>query len=50
MVLPIGNLSKLMTQGGKEMMAGRGQGMLGRLDVRDGLDQNCPRLLNSVIR
>jgi hypothetical protein len=28
-----------MTQGGKEMMVGRWQGMLGRLDIRDTLDQ-----------
>jgi hypothetical protein len=44
MNLQIGNLSKSMTQGGKEMMAGRGQEMLGRLDVRDALDQSCLRL------
>ena len=34
-----GNLSELMTQGGKEMMAGRWPGMLGGLGVRDALDE-----------
>ena len=34
-----GNLSELMTQGGKEMMAGRWRGMLGRLGIQDALDQ-----------
>ena len=33
------NLSELMTQGGKEMMAGRWRSMLGRLDVPEALDQ-----------
>jgi hypothetical protein len=42
MNLQNGHLSEWMTQGGKEMMAGRwrGRGMLGRLDVLDALDQS----------
>ena len=35
-----GNLSESMTQGGKEMMAEQWRCMLGRLDVRDALDQS----------
>ena len=38
-----GHLSESMTQGGKEMMVGRWQGILGRLDIRasirEALDQ-----------
>ena len=34
-----------MTQDGEEM-AGRWRGMLGRLDVRDALDQTCLNILS----
>ena len=40
-----GNLSKSMTQCGKEMMAGRWQGMLWIMNVREALDQTY--LINS---
>ena len=43
MVLPIGKVSKSMTQVSMEMMAGRGQGMPERVDVRDALDRSCLR-------
>jgi hypothetical protein len=33
-----------MTEGGKEMVAGRWRGILGGLDVRDDLDQSYPTL------
>ena len=34
-----GLLSEPMTQGGKEMVVGQWRGMVGRLDIRDALDQ-----------
>jgi hypothetical protein len=41
------NLSESMTQGGKEMMAGRWQSMPGRVDVREALDQTSGYLKDS---
>ena len=40
MNLQHGNLPKLMTQDGKEMMERRWRHMLGTLDVRESLDQS----------
>jgi hypothetical protein len=44
MNLQYGNLSKSMSQGGTETMAGRWRGMLGRLGARDALGQSYSRL------
>ena len=36
-----GLLSEWMTQGGKEMVVGRWRGIVGRLDIRDAVDQGA---------